>query len=201
MKTLGGGKSMEYNKVIVPLDGSKLAESVLPHVEKIAKGCAIPQVVLVTVTEPIRVKTPKGERIEQLPAKYQTSVIYYGNTADIGGGVIVPNRILDLPVTIGKMAKTGYDYLTRIAEKLERKGIQVTIAVLIGHIAEEITHFAKEEKADLIVMASRGKTILRRWDVGNAAEKVFRATDIPILLVKPPAGFKETKPVRKGKAT
>jgi nucleotide-binding universal stress UspA family protein len=87
-----------------------------------------------------------------------------------------------------------------VAQKLEKKGIQVTIAVLIGSIAEEVTRFAKEEKADLIVMASRGKTSLRRWDVGNAAEKVFRATDIPILLVKPPAGFKETKPVRKGKA-
>jgi nucleotide-binding universal stress UspA family protein len=49
-------------------------------------------------------------------------------------------------------------------------------------------------------MASRGKTSLRRWDVGNAAEKVFRTTDIPILMVKPPVGFKETKPVRKGKA-
>ena len=191
---------MEYNKVIVPLDGSKLAESVLPHVEKIAKGCAIPQVILVTVTEPIRVKTPKGERIEQLPAKYQGPVLYYGNTMSSVAGVIVPETMRDLPVTIGKMAKTGYNYLSHIAEKLEKKGIQVTIAVLIGNIAEEITHFAKEEKADLIVMASRGKTSLRRWDVGNAAEKVFRATDIPILLVKPPAGFKETKPVRKGKA-
>jgi nucleotide-binding universal stress UspA family protein len=49
-------------------------------------------------------------------------------------------------------------------------------------------------------MASRGKTTLRRWDVGNAAEKVFRSTDIPVFLVKPPPGFKETKPVRKGKA-
>ena len=40
---------MEYNKVIVPLDGSKLAESALPHLEKIAKGCSIPQIILVTV--------------------------------------------------------------------------------------------------------------------------------------------------------
>jgi hypothetical protein len=36
--------------------------------------------------------------------------------------------------------------------------------------------------------------------VGNAAVKVFRATDIPIMMIKPPPGFKETKPVRKGKA-
>jgi nucleotide-binding universal stress UspA family protein len=191
---------MDYNKILVPLDGSKLAETVLPHVEKIAKGCAVPQVILVTVTQPVRVKTPKGERIEQLPVKYQSSIIYYGTSMSNIGGEIVPATLMDLPVTIGKMAKTGYNYLARVAQKLKDNGIQVTIAVLIGDIAEEITHFAKEEKADLIVMASRGKRGLRRWDVGNAAEKVFRNTDIPILMVKPPAGFKETKPVRKGKA-
>ena len=197
---------MEYNKVIVPLDGSKLAESVLPHVEKIAKGCAIPQVILVTVTEPVRVKTPKGERLERLPTWHSTPVLFYGSVTSYWGGSqgvpggVVPASITDLPVTIGKMAKTGYNYLAKIAGDLEKKGVQVTVAVLIGNIAEEITHFAQEEKADLIVMASRGKTSLRRWDVGNAAQKVFRTTDIPILLVKPPVGFKETKPVRKGKA-
>ena len=191
---------MDYNKILVPLDGSKLAETVLPHVEKIAKGCAVPQVILVTVTQPVRVKTPKGERIEQLPVKYQSSIIYYGTSMSNIGGEIVPATLMDLPVTIGRMAKTGYNYLARVAQKLKDSGIQVTIAVLIGDIAEEITRFAKEEKADLIVMASRGKRGLRRWDVGNAAEKVFRNTDIPILMVKPPAGFKETKPVRKGKA-
>ena len=197
---------MEYNKVIVPLDGSKLAESVLPHVEKIAKGCAIPQVILVTVTEPVRVKTPRGERLERLPTWHSSPVLFYGSVTSYWGGSqgvpggVVPASITDLPVTIGKMAKTGYNYLANIAGDLEKKGVQVTIAVLIGNIAEEITHFAQEEKTDLIVMASRGKTSLRRWDVGNAAEKVFRTTDIPILLVKPPVGFKETKPVRKGKA-
>jgi nucleotide-binding universal stress UspA family protein len=197
---------VEYNKVIVPLDGSKLAESVLPHVEKIATGCAIPQVILVTVTEPVRVKTPKGERLEQIQGRHPGPVLFYGSVMSYWGGSRIvpgdamPGALRDLPVTIGKMAKTGADYLTKVAQKLEKKGIHVTLAVLIGNIAEEVTHFAKEEKADLIVMASRGKTSLRRWDVGNAAEKVFRATDIPILLVKPPAGFKETKPVRKGKA-
>ena len=197
---------MEYNKVIVPLDGSKLAESVLPHVEKIAKGCAIPQVILVTVTEPVRVKTPKEERLERLPTWHSSPVLFYGSVTSYWGGSqgvpggVVPASITDLPVTIGKMAKTGYNYLAKIAGDLEKKGVQVTVAVLIGNIAEEITHFAQEEKADLIVMASRGKTSLRRWDVGNAAQKVFRTTDIPILLVKPPVGFKETKPVRKGKA-
>ena len=197
---------MEYSKLVVPLDGSKLAESVLPHVEKIAKGCSIPQVILITVTEPMKVKTPRGERIEQLPARYQKPVLYYGSVSygneftNIGGQA-VPEAIKDLPVTIGKMAKTGYDYLSKVAQELQKNGvIRVTVAVLIGNVAEEITRFAKNEEADLIIMASRGKTTLARWDVGNAAEKVFQTTNVPIFLVKPPPGFKETKPSRKGKA-
>ena len=191
---------MEYNKILVPLDGSKLAETVFPHVEKIAKGCAVPQVILITVTQPIHVKTPKGERIEQLPLKRESAIIYYGTPMSNVGGEIVPATMMDLPVTIGKMAKTGYNYLTRIAQKLQNNGVNVTIALLIGDVAEEIIRFAKEEEVDLIVMANRGKRSLQRWDVSNAVEKVSRAVDIPVLLVKPAAGFKETKPVRKGKA-
>jgi nucleotide-binding universal stress UspA family protein len=124
----------------------------------------------------------------------------YGNDTTNRGGQMVTEAIKDLPVTIGKMTKTGYNYLAGIAKELQKKGIQVTLAVLIGDVAEEITRFAKNEEADLIVMASRGRTTLRRWDVGNAAEKVFRETNVPIFLVKPPPGFKETKPVRKGKS-
>jgi len=191
---------MEYNKILVPLDGSKLAEAVLPHVEKIALGCSLPNVLLVTVTQPIRVKTPKGERIEQLPAKHQSPILFYGSPSSSFGGEIVPATNMDVSVIIGKMAKTGYNYLSKIAQKLQKDGIQVTVAVLIGDIAVEIPRFARQEEADLIVMASRGKTSLKRWDVANAAEKVFRATDVPIMLVKPPKGFKETKPTRKGKA-
>jgi len=38
-----------YNKILVPLDGSELAESVLPHVEAVARGCGVGEVDLLTV--------------------------------------------------------------------------------------------------------------------------------------------------------
>lgn len=197
---------MEYNKIVVPLDGSKLAETVLPHVEKIAKGCSVPQVVLVTVTEPIRIKPISAEEfVEKEPDEYSPPVVYYGQYSVLGGvdpgRVLYPKEITGLPATIGKMAKTGYEYLARIAENLDKQGIRVSIALLVGNVADQVAHFAKEQNADLIIMASRGRAGLRRWDVGNAAPKVFQSTDIPIMLIKPPAGFKETKPVRRGKAT
>jgi nucleotide-binding universal stress UspA family protein len=42
-----------YQKILVPLDGSELAECVLPHVKAIAAGCGIGQVVLLKVVEPL----------------------------------------------------------------------------------------------------------------------------------------------------
>ena len=40
-----------YQRILVPLDGSELAECVLPHVESIAQGCSVPDVVLIQVVE------------------------------------------------------------------------------------------------------------------------------------------------------
>jgi nucleotide-binding universal stress UspA family protein len=50
------------------------------------------------------------------------------------------------------------------------------------------------------MIASRGKSGFSRWDLGNIAEKVIRATHTVVILVKPEAGFKETKSKRKGMA-
>jgi len=43
-----------YKKILVPLDGSKLAECALPHVEELAKGCNPEEVILVSVTERVK---------------------------------------------------------------------------------------------------------------------------------------------------
>jgi nucleotide-binding universal stress UspA family protein len=55
-----------YQKVLVPLDGSELAECVLPHVKAIATGCGIEQVVLLRVVEPLPTGTALGvEKVVQ----------------------------------------------------------------------------------------------------------------------------------------
>jgi len=49
-------------------------------------------------------------------------------------------------------------------------------------------------------MASRGKSGISQWDTGNIASKVVKAAKMPVLLIKPGPGFKETKPKRRGVA-
>jgi nucleotide-binding universal stress UspA family protein len=192
-----------YNKVVVPLDGSKLAEVALPHLEEIARGCSIPEILLVSVTEEVKGKAPRTYAIEGASARefHQAPA---GGPLPLGStfsGMVfaADTRITDVPAEFGKMAKTAWNYLSKIAISLQKKGLNASISVLVGNPAEEIIRFARDQKADLIVMGSRGKSGLNRWDMGNVADKVMRAADVPVVLVKPSAGFKETKAKRKGK--
>jgi len=191
-----------YSKVVVPLDGSKLAEVAIPHLEELAKGCNIPEILLVSVTEKVKGRLPQNQAFEvPSPETYDTAPVQ-ASTAQSGVLISINySGIQDVPVTLGKMAKTAFNYLCKIAEPLEKKGLKTSINVLLGNPAEEIVRFVEEQGADLIIMASRGKSGFSRWDMGNIAEKVIRATGASVMLVKPGPGFKETKPKRKGKSS
>jgi nucleotide-binding universal stress UspA family protein len=152
-----------YKKILVPLDGSKLAEGVLPHVEELATGCDAEQVILVSVTERItgyRVIEDYTEPLEE--------------------------RLV--PEAVGKQEKQAQKYLDKIAKALKANGIKVLTEVLLGKPAEEIILYATNQKCDLIIISSHGRSGLSRWAHGSVADKVFRASGIPVLMVKA-AGF------------
>jgi nucleotide-binding universal stress UspA family protein len=57
---------------------------------------------------------------------------------------------------------------------------------MTGDPAEAIVSFAEKNPCDIIVMASHGRSGVSRWAVGSVADKVFRASTVPVLLVKAP---------------
>lgn len=191
-----------YKKVVVPLDGSKLAEAALPHLEEVAKGCHIADVLLVSATEKVTGNIPSGQVSESFitdqPTISPTQQLIVFQPGVVFG--TASPKIQNTPVHLGKMAKTATDYLYKVAQELQNKGFRVTASVVVGDPAEEIVHFAEEQSADLIIMASRGKSGFNRWNMSNIAEKIIRTTNIPILLIKPKADFKETRPKRRGVA-
>ncbi len=191
-----------YKKVVVPLDGSKLAELALPHLEEIARGCSIPDILLVSVTEVVKGRivqsqvyepfVPERPVAEAPPGVSMTQFfVVFGRHA---------HGVQEMPMRMGRMAKTASDYLCKVAESLEAKGFNVTATVLVGEPAAEIVRYVNQQKADLIVMASTGKSKMGRWDMSHIAEKVIKETGVPVLLVKPGPDFKETRPKRKGMA-
>jgi nucleotide-binding universal stress UspA family protein len=172
-----------YKKIIVPLDGSKLAECVLPHIENIAKGPGTEEIILVTVTERVSGLLPKdnANKISDI-GDFQPAVAFADRP--YSGRPIEFDPSLKINVVTGKILKQGQRYLATVAEQLGKKGIKVSIVMLMGEAAEQIVDLAGNEKADLIIMASHGRSGFSRWAMGSVAEKVFHGSSVPILLVK-----------------
>jgi nucleotide-binding universal stress UspA family protein len=192
-----------YSKVVVPLDGSKLGEVALPHLEEIAQKFAVSEIFLVSVTAKLKGMIQQDKVFDMPSPRADTPSPV--KIATVQTGVIISAILregsLEIPLTLGKMAKTAFDYLYRKGKQLDQKGFNVSIHVLIGNPAEELLKFVEEQKADLIVMASKGRSGLSRWDMSNIARKVVSAAKVPVMIVKPGPDFKETKPKRKGVAS
>ena len=69
--------------------------------------------------------------------------------------------------------------------KRVHSNVQITPVVRVGSPAHEIVRFAEESTADLITMATHGRTGLSHIVMGSVAEKVVRLSSIPVLTVKP----------------
>lgn len=150
-----------YKKILVPLDGSKLAECALPYAEGLAKGCGTEEVILVSVTERVQ-----GYRTVEDPGQ--------------------PMGLRMIPEAGGKKDKQAQRYLGRIAKAMETKGIKVGTEVLLGNPAEEIATYAKHPGCDIIVMSSHGRSGPSRWTHGSVADKVLRASCVPVLMIRAP---------------
>jgi nucleotide-binding universal stress UspA family protein len=164
-----------YKKILVPLDGSKLAECALPHAEKLAEGCDTEEVILVSVTERI-----KGYRVLEGPSQpVAGSELGWMESRQPSGQRLIPEAF-------GKKEKQAQRYLDRIAKTMAAKGINVSTEVLLWEPAEAIVGYAKQLGCDLIVMASHGRSGPSRWTHGSIAEKVFRASPVPVLMIRAP---------------
>ena len=76
-------------------------------------------------------------------------------------------------------------YLAKVAKELEAKGLKAKAIVKTGQqVAGEIIDFAKENRADLIVMCTRGRSGISRWVLGSTAHKVLIRAETPILLLR-----------------
>ena len=75
-------------------------------------------------------------------------------------------------------------YLSEIERRLSKKGLRVRTRVTFGSPAEEILAAAQSTSADLIAMATRGRSGLGRALFGSVAESVLRSSPVPVLLIR-----------------
>jgi len=147
-----------FRSVLVPLDGSSVAEAALVHAEDLARRLQIP-INLVTLL-PAPAVVPLGEN----------SVILWEAQSPAQR----------------RLEKLASDYLEAQARRLQAKGLQVQWRVALGPAGSGVLHFAERDRPCLVVITSRGRSGPARW-LGGVAEEVLRRCPMPVLMV-PAAG-------------
>jgi nucleotide-binding universal stress UspA family protein len=150
-----------YAHILVPLDGSPLAEAALTHAEGLARKLGS-RLLLV--------------RVDSLPATL------IGEVAPMGGPM-PPELIED---AIEAETEESKEYLGKTAQRLKDDGLPVEWEVVEGDPAHSIIETAHQRGADLIAMATHGHSGLRRLVLGSVADSVVRGSHLPVLLVRPP---------------
>ncbi len=143
------------NRILVTLDGSEQSEVVLPYVEELASRIKA-EVALLHVLEPnYYVYTVGGYNWDAYSEKQRKSM------------------------------KAFYtDYLKDMAEKFQRRGIPTKYQVIFGIVAEVIIDFPEKIHADFVAMSTHGRSGVSRWVLGSVAERVLRAGNTSLFLIR-----------------
>jgi len=148
-----------YQKIMVPMDGSELAECVLPHVDAIAKGCLVKEVVFVRVVE-------------------------FANNVSYPPLVVFSDDTMKQIESAGKA--TAENYLRQIVDRVNYTGVNVHWEVMEGLVADSISDYATNNEVDLIIISTHGRSGISRWVLGSVADRVLRSTCVPVLMVRAP---------------
>ena len=84
------------------------------------------------------------------------------------------------------MKKFARDYLEEIITGLKQREVAAKAEIMLGTAAETIINFADQTNASLVAMTTHGRSGVSRWAIGSVAERVLRAGNTPLLLVRSP---------------
>jgi len=151
-------------RILIPLDGSKLGEAALHYVEELISNLAAEQKMEVHLIQIIALPT---------------------RTISVSDGMTyVPFTEEEMEPTKKKVLA----YLEQAGEGLRSKGAMVKCKVIVSKAgvssAEEIIKAEDEIHADLVAMSTHGRRGLSKWAFGSVTEKVLRAGKVPVLVAR-----------------
>ena len=160
--------TVPYQRILVPLDGSARAAMALLHAETLAK-LANARVVLLQVI-------PSAAMLVS-----ETAV----STPGMGLPTVDPFLSASQYESVEKsLEEEARHTLNTAAAPFVAKSIPVETVILKGAPAEAILTYASEQKIDLIVMSTHGRTGIARLVFGSVAENVLHHASCPVLVVR-----------------
>ncbi len=185
-------RSDMFDKILIPLDGSKEAEAILPYIFRMAQSLNS-KLTLLSVIDPEQVDMPNvlaGQGGEAMPAM------------PFAGVIPVAPRQESVPSgeSPGAAHEMGGPYATQVFDQMEShvkgelrkviaamipEGLETEIRVVFGNPAEEIVRVARKQGHDLIAMSTHGRNMLTRAILGSVTDRVLHTSAIPVLAITP----------------
>jgi nucleotide-binding universal stress UspA family protein len=151
------GIAVKLGTVLVPLDGSGLADRILPHVIALCQKLKLEATLIRAYTLP--------------PDTYM-----------VGDGLYMDA----LARQRAAFKQEIDDYLTGKVEELRAGGLsRLSPIATHGDPAEQIIDFARNTQNSLIAMSTHGRSGVGRWLMGSVAEKIVHHSRNPVLLIRP----------------
>jgi nucleotide-binding universal stress UspA family protein len=153
-----------FNRIMVCLDGTKLAENILPYAVGEARKCGSKLILFHVCVK----------YIDSIPVRPDGQFTY-----------LPIETILD---NFEKRCENMNDYLDQISSKLRNEWLNVEVAVVEGlrsDLPDIIVKFAEKNNVDLIAMATHGRKGIKRFFWGSVVDSVSGKSSIPVLTVRP----------------
>jgi nucleotide-binding universal stress UspA family protein len=150
-----------YERILVPLDGSALAEQVLPYVQALAERFDSTLLLLRATISPATVIASTAVAAEPLAA-----------------AAIDPTPIVEAEEDV------AVDYLFALGDRLKASGLRIELLTAEGPAGDVIVDQARAQQADLVAMATHGRAGLDRVLFGSIADDVLHHAGCPVLLVR-----------------
>jgi nucleotide-binding universal stress UspA family protein len=150
-----------FKKILVCLDGSELAEQILPYAVEEALHFQSKLVLFQVIPEPVAF------------------------SPGIPGTAAAPVQTDTMLEEAEKALNGARNYLEKIATPLRKKGIQVEAVSILGRAGDAILSYAEGNNINLIAIATHGRSGLRRGVFGSVADYVLRESGLPILVIRP----------------
>lgn len=144
-------------RILVPLDGSKVAEQIVPHAEELAKVMG-GQIILFQAHESL---------LKMMPPESFSAISEE-----------------EIKVAIKHKEEDAKGYLKTIAGPLREMGLTVSEVVASGNPADVILDYAASNAVDIITMSTHGLSGIKRWVFGSVTDKVLHSGDMPILVAR-----------------
>jgi nucleotide-binding universal stress UspA family protein len=162
---------MAIEKIMVPTDFSDAALQALDYAIDLARPIDAELIVLFVVE----------------PA-------YHGMGSDLYSGS------MDLSLVLEEQQRIGHEQLSRLGRRLDKRAIRFRTLLETGTPHRIIAEVAEKSRADLIVMATHGRSGFSHLLMGSVTEKVIRTAPCPVLTLRAHKSNRRRSKPRRGKA-